>query len=166
VKTITGSLLALALASTASAQTQTLCFTDSVPPQSTNWTGSVSIPKFNPNLGTLQSITYRLTGRVEGSTRVESLDAAPSVVTTSLQADITLTRPDLTTIVVTTPLAQFVDNFTAFDGVIDFDGTSGEARLNIVAQDQDQAVSPPPASDLALFTGAGNIVLPVAANGA
>ena len=168
MKTLTGSLLVLALAGTASAQaqTQTQCCTDSIPLQSTNWAGSVSIPKFNPNLGTLQSITYTLTGRVEGSTRVESLDAAPSLVTTSLQADITLTRPDLTVLVVTTPLAQFVDNFTAFDGVIDFDGTSGEARLNIVTQDQDQAVSPPPVSDLALFTGAGNIVLPIAASGA
>ncbi|MCY2960204.1 MAG: choice-of-anchor E domain-containing protein [Planctomycetota bacterium] len=169
MKTLRSSLVALALASsalTASAQqTQTTCFTDSIPLQSTNWGGSVSIPKFNPNLGTLQSISFQLTGNVQGSAKAESLDASSTIVNTSFAATITLTRPDLTPLVVTLPIANFSDSFTAFDGVIDFAGTSGMSHLNINATDTQSQVSPPPLSDLALFTGAGNIVLPVTAQG-
>jgi len=170
MKTLRSSLVALALASsalTASAQqTQTVCFTDSIPLQPTNWSNSVSVPKFNPNLGTLQSITFQLTGNVAGTARAESLDASATIVNTSFQASITLLRPDLTPLVIVLPLANFSDSFTAFDGVIDFAGTSGVTHANINVTDTQGFTSPPPIGDLALFTGAGNIVLPVAAQGA
>ncbi|MBL8861561.1 MAG: choice-of-anchor E domain-containing protein [Planctomycetes bacterium] len=145
--------------------TNTICFTDSIPLQSTNWASSVSIPQFNPNLGTLQSIQFTLSGNVQGTARAESLDNSPTVVNTQFSASITLTRPDNSVIVITIPIANFVDNFTAHDGVIDFGGTSGVTHAGINANDSDMAVSPPPASDLALFTGFGNIVLPVVALG-
>jgi len=167
--TIRTSFAALALAAsaiTASAQTQTVCFTDAVPLQPTNWTSTVSIPKFNPNLGTLQSISFQLTGNVQGTARAESLDAGPTIVNTSFSANITLTRPDLTPLVVTLPLANFSDSFTAYDGVLDFAGASGTTHAGINVTDTQSQVSPPPVSDLALFTGAGNIILPVTANGA
>lgn len=167
MKTLRLSLVALALSGTAvsGAAQQTQCFTDSIPLQSTNWSNSVSIPKFDPNLGTLQSIQFSLTGRIQGSARAESLDAAPTVVTTSFSANITLTRPDLTPLVVTLPIANFMDSFTAFDGTVDFLGTSGATHAGIMAMDTQMQTSPPPASDLALFTGVGNIVLPVTAQG-
>lgn len=167
MNTLRLSLVALALTGTAlsGAAQQTQCFTDSIPLQATNWSNTVTIPKFDPNLGTLQSIQFSLTGRIEGSARAESLDAAPTVVTTSFSANITLTRPDLTPLVVTLPIANFMDSFTAFDGTIDFLGTSGETHAGIMTSDTQMQTSPPPLSDLALFTGAGNIVLPVTATG-
>jgi hypothetical protein len=166
MNTLRTSLLALALAGSAAAQTQTVCFTDTIPLQPTNWSGQVSIPKFDPNLGTLQSIAFDLTGNVQGSARAESLDAAPTIVNTSFSANITLTRPDLSVIVVTLPVANFSDSFTAFDGVLDFGGTSGTIHAGINVSDTQSFMSPPPASDLPLFTGAGNILLPVTAQGA
>lgn len=159
-------LATTSLALSASAQTATQCFTDSIPLQSTNWQNTVSIPKFNANLGTLQSIQFSLTGNVQGTAQAESQDASPSQVTTSFSASIQLTRPDNSLLVVTLPVANFVDNFTAADGVLDFGGTSGATHPNINATDTQSITSPPPASDLALFTGVGNIVLPVAATGA
>jgi len=163
------SLLLLATASTAlsvsAQQTQTQCFTGTIPLQSTNWTNTVSIPKFNGNLGTLQTIQFSLTGNVQGTAQAESQDASPSQVTTSFSASIQLTRPDTSLIVVTLPIANFVDNFSAADGVLDFAGTSGITHANINATDTQMVTSPPPASDLALFTGVGNIVLPVSATG-
>ncbi len=163
-------LLLLATASTAlsatAQQTQTQCFTDAIPLQSTNWTNTVSIPKFNANLGTLLSIQFSLTGNVQGTAQAESQDAGPTQVTTSFSASIQLTRPDLSLLVVTLPIANFVDNFTAYDGILDFAGASGETHPNINATDTQMVTSPPPLSDLALFTGVGNIILPVAATGA
>jgi len=156
-----GALLLPALA--AAQGTATQCFTDSVPIQPTNWNSSVTIPKFNPNLGTLQSIQFTISGLVQGQAAVESLDAAPTVINTSFSAQLTLTRPDLSVIVVTIPIAMFSDPVTAFDGVLDFGGTSGVTHPNIMATDSDMATSPPPLSDLVLFTGPGTISLPVTA---
>lgn len=145
--------------------TNTICFSDSIPLQSTNWDGTVSIPKFNPALGTLQTIQFTLSGNVQGTARAESMDNQPTIVNTQFSADLTLTRPDMSVIVVTIPIANFSDAFTSFDGTLDFMGTSGATHAGINVSDSDMVVSPPPASDLILFTGAGNIVLPVTARG-
>ena len=159
-------LAALTLGGAATAQTtSTVCYTDSIALQSTNWSSTVSIPQFNPNLGTLQSIQFTLSGSVQGLIGVESLDASPSIITSQLSANITLTRPDNTVIVVTIPVANFADAVGPFDGSIDFGGTSGTTHPGINASDSDVVISPPPVSDLALFTGFGSIVLPVIAGG-
>jgi hypothetical protein len=156
-----GTLLLPALA--AAQGTATVCFNDAVPLQPTNWNSSVTIPKFDPSLGTLQSIQFTISGTVQGQAAVESLDAAPTVINTSFSAQLTLTRPDLSVIVVTIPIAMFSDPVTAFDGTLDFGGTSGVTHPGIIAMDSDMATSPPPLSDLVLFTGPGTISLPVTA---
>lgn len=159
-----------ALGSQANAQqVQTQCFTANVTLQSTNWNNTMTFPKFDPAVGHLVGIDFTLSASALGSIKVESLDAAPSVVTTNLQAQITLTRPDLSVIVVTLPTATFTDNLAAFDGTIDFAGASGTTHANITASDSDSVSSPPPASDLVLFQGPafapGTISLPVGAAG-
>lgn len=153
------------LAAPAAAQAASVTYSDSVNLQITNWSDTVSIQKFNPALGTLTNIKFELEGTVEGTIMAESLDAAPATITLDLAAKITLTRPDLSTLAVVLPTSSNVFNATAFDGVIDFGGTSGITLPNLTATDTDTAVSPPPASDLALFTGVGSIVLPVTAAG-
>lgn len=156
-------------AALAGQSTQTACHTDLIQTALTNWQGQVTIPKFDPNLGILTGVHFELTGEVTGSAQVESLDPTATTVTTSFQATITLTRPDLSVLVVTTPAANFLDDLSPFDGTIDFAGTSGASHLNIAASATETADSPPPAGDLTLFTGpAGNpgtISLPVEAVG-
>ena len=147
----------------AAPQLQT-CNSDSIPLQTTNWSNTVTINQFDPALGILQSVEFQLTGGIFGSASIESLDAQPSTVTTDYQAAITLTRPDLSVLVVAVPNQNFVDMLTAFDGTIDFGGTSGITHANISVQDMQQATSSTPA-DLALFTGPGTIILPVDAAG-
>lgn len=154
----------LLFASPGVAFAQQTCDSDSIPLQTTNWSSSVSVAKFDSSLGVLQSIDFKLTGRIVGSASIESLDAAPSTVTTDYKGEITLTRPDMTTLVVSIPDQQFIDNLTAYDGTIDFAGTSGIAHTGISAQDV-QIINVTAAADLALFTGVGNIVLPVTAAG-
>ena len=149
-------------------QTSPVCFNDQIPLQTTNWNSSVTVSKFDPSIGILTRVEFELQGDITGSASVESLDAAATTVTTDYQAAITLTRPDLSVIVVATPNANFIDNLSAFDGVIDFMGTSGNQHLNIStnATETQNTISP---ADLALFTGpAGNpgtISLPVDAAG-
>ncbi|UCD29230.1 MAG: PEP-CTERM sorting domain-containing protein, partial [Planctomycetota bacterium] len=140
-------------------------YSDSISLQSTNWSSSMSIPKFNPTWGILQSIEFSLSGHVEGIAKFESEDNAPATVTMDIQADIELQRPDLSTILITIPLAQTSDNVTAYDGNTDFGGTSGRTYSGLSADQTETTTSPPPASDLVLFTGFGNIILPVDATG-
>lgn len=145
------------------ASADTISYMDTIPLQSTNWVNSVSIPKFNPALGFLDSIELKLKGNVEGSIEFESLDAGPATVTTSLAAMIQLKRPDNSLITAVTPNFNTSDNVTAFDGVIDFGGGSGRSYFDLNAMELSTYDSPPPLSDLALFTGVGNILLPVQA---
>ena len=160
-------ILALALiallASVSSAATVTYG-PSNVSLQSTSWTAYVFLQKFDPSLGTLNSIKFEIGGHVEGTARFESLDASATTVTMDLQAELKLQRPDLTTLVVTIPVASTVTNATAFDGVIDFGGTSGKTWANLTA-DKSETATTTSAADKALFTGAGLIQLPVSATG-
>lgn len=156
-------LAIVAAATPARADSET--FTDSVSIQPTNFTASVSIPRFDPSLGTLTSIDFTLMGTVLGTAKFESEDAAPSTVITNLQATIKLERPDLSTVTVVLPTVTTSTSVTAFDGVVDFGGTSGRTFTGQTSSATSSISSPPPLSDLLLFTGLTNIVLPVLATG-
>ncbi len=157
--------LVTALGAVGPAQAGTIFFSDTFAMSTTNWSGQLEIPLFDPSLGTLTGIHFFLEGNVLGNVQFESLDAEPTTVETYLQAEITLSRPDLSTIVVTTPVADNSDDVDAFDGVIDFAGPSGRSYFGLAAYASTGVDSPPPASDLALFTGVGSIFLPIAAAG-
>jgi hypothetical protein len=131
----------------------------------TNWSNTISIPKFDTTLGTLDSITFVLAGHVEGAARLESLETIPANVTVDLSAILKLMRPDTSQIVVTIPVVSVTELIAGFDGLIDFGGPSGRTHENLSANHSETAVSPPPASDIALFSGTGDIVLPVSAEG-
>lgn len=156
--------IAVTTLAVASAHAQTQVFTDSKPASSTNWSTNLTFPLFNPALGTLTSIDFELSGNVLGNVQFESLDAEPATINTQLQAQITLTRPDTSTLVVILPAANNTDSVTAFDGSLDFGGTSGKSYLGISAFASNSFTTSAPA-DLALFTGLGNISLPTSAAG-
>ncbi|MEZ4649706.1 MAG: choice-of-anchor E domain-containing protein [Candidatus Eisenbacteria bacterium] len=156
---------ALALAGAASADIVNVQYSDTIALGATNWNGTVSFPQFDPVLGTLLSVTFELSGHVEGSAKFESLDASPATVTMNLAAEIDLQRPDLTSLVTVLPLVATNDNVLAFDGVIDFGGDSGRTYEGLSGDDTESSTTMNPA-DLALFTGNGTIDLPASAIGA
>ncbi len=145
-----------------SANAASVTFMDTVAVQSTNFTQTASVQQFDATLGTLTDIVIQLTGTVEGSANAESLDAAPSTVTLNLGADVTLTRPDGSTIAVALPQVAQSVNLSAFDGGIDFAGASGVslAGLTNTASDTQTLTS---AADFSLFTGNGVVLLGVEA---
>lgn len=130
----------------------------------TDWDFSLSLQKFNTALGTLNSITITLYGQTDGNIYVESTDAAPSTINASLSSMLTLTRPDLTTLVVTTPLTPVSFNASAGDGNPDFGGTSGQSWLKLTAS-ASNFVSTSTAADKTLFSGPGFVLAPLHAAG-
>ncbi len=135
----------------------------------TDWTTSLTVTKFDPALGVLQSIDFVLTGRVQGSAAFESRDAKANVITTNLSASITLDRPDNSQLAVVVPLVSMMTSATAYDGVLDFGGTSGATFNGLQSSLVDTVAGDKAASDLALFTGSsgapGSISLSAAATG-
>jgi hypothetical protein len=138
--------------------------TATIPVQLTNFTTGVTFGKFDPMLGTLTSVHFTLTGNVLGSGRFESLDSSPTTVTLSLGATVTLLRPDLSTVVVAVPVMDQVTAAGAFDGSLDFGGSSGASYSALGSSTTSTITTPPPLSDLTLFNGPGTITLGVVAS--
>ena len=143
----------------------TVSYNDTILSKTTNWIDSFTLTKFDGSLGTLNSITFTLQGTVLGDAKFESLDTSPTTVTMNLSSILTLQRPDLSTLVQVIPLCSTTDNAGPFDTVIDFVGESGKTYIGLSNTAINDFTSPPPASDLALFTGSGNIILPITATG-
>lgn len=163
-RSILGAAVAIIVAGSSAVKADTVMDSDSFPAQATNWAGFLVVDKFDPSLGTLNSVKVKLEGSVSGTASYENLGGSPEAINLNLQASITLTKPDNTPLVQVVPLVNQADNASAFDGTIDFGGTSGNsfANLNANAMDMDTLVSP---ADLALFTGPGTISLPISATG-
>lgn len=144
-------------------QAATLSYSDSIPVGLTDWSDTVTIPQFDPALGTLDSIEFKLTGVVEGLAFYESLEPEPKAVEMTLSAHLSLMRPDLSLIVDVSPSNTVMELAAGYDGTEDFDGPSGSTFVMFSAPTMATTVSPPPASDLTLFTGVGTVDLPVTA---
>ena len=144
-----------------------VCHDVSLSSQRTNWSTSITIPKFDPAVGNLVRVRWRIIGQVSGNASFESLDAASTTITTSLSASIALTRPDASLLSVAIPVVNNADTVSAYDGVVDFGGTSGKSYTGLsgsaLATSSSIAVA-----DLALFTASApgqTISLPVSATG-
>lgn len=146
---------ALMVATATASGAATISFSDTVAVQPTNWSETASVNKFDPSLGTLTSVKFTLFGEVIGDASAESLDASPSQVTLEVEARITATGPGLPgDLGVVIPVTSVVENFTAFDGVNDFDGTSGASFTGLTGDDTVVNVYND-AATLAFFTGLG-----------
>lgn len=157
-KTFAALALATALVPFSSAQADVISYTASKAMTTTNWSDFLSFNKFDSTLGTLTGITFDLSGIVQGTGNAESLDSAPSVVTLTLGSVLTLSRPDNSTLVVANPLFNQSFNFTAFDGGIDFAGTSGASTGTVQAGGANSFTSTA-SNDFALFSGlAGDFI--------
>ena len=166
-KTFAALALAAAFLPFASAQAATLSYSDNAALATTNWANTLSFSKFDTSLGNLTSIRFDLSGIVEGSGNAESLDSSASTVTLTLGSLLGLTRPDNSTLVVTNPVFSQTFQFTGFDSVINFGGTSGGSTGAVSATGSNFFVSSN-ASDFALFSalGGGTINLGLNAVGA
>ena len=109
-------LLFAQLAAVAIADAATVSYGGSILLAPTNWSSAITIPKFNPALGTLDSISFTLSGGILGTARFENLDAQPSTVTMLLSAQIKMLRPDNSIILVAIPIVATADYVAAFDG--------------------------------------------------
>ncbi len=140
------------------ANAQTLTFTDTFDLAPTDITDALlSIEKFDGSLGTLKNVTIGFDGQIVGDALVESRDAQAQTLTFTLGGTLSLIGDDILNNPLFEETVTASDSFeaTAFDGMIDFGGTSGQSFTGLTATLEgerfydDQAV-------LDFFTGAEN----------
>jgi len=137
---------------------------DSISMQPTDWALSLSVPQFNPALGSLDAVEFQFHGDMNGTIFYENEEPAPADVNLLLSASLTLQRPDLTTLISLAPSHSIMETAPAFDGLLDFSGASGRTYPGIAASDSDSYVTLP-MEDLSPYIGLGNVALPCSALG-
>ncbi|MFN0012859.1 MAG: choice-of-anchor E domain-containing protein [Phycisphaerales bacterium] len=161
-------LSTLALGALAGAATADVSYMASVPQASTNFSEVVSLPQWDPALfpnEVLIGVVITLTANVDGRIRAESNDGEPATINADLAALVTANAPAGLQ-VVSLPLANFMFAATAFDGSIDFGGTSGFDTGTLAGADMDSNSLTFPPGNSVPYIGNGNIAVTVTADGA
>jgi protocatechuate 3,4-dioxygenase beta subunit len=133
----------------------TLSHTISFPETPTDWTATQSVPQFDPSLGTLTSVEIINSDPIKNTIRVENLDTASATIHATVSGDLKLSGPSVPGL--DTPLsADQTFNATAFDGTIDFGGTSGHTFAPQTINGSNSTVLTA-ATDLANYEGTGTV---------
>jgi len=138
-----------------------------VPLTTTNWSTNAEIGQFDPSLGSLHSISFGLSGTLQGSIGIENLEPTPTTVYSGLSSTIALSPPGAGQVLAVTPYVGADANLGAFDGSIDFAGASGRTFANLtntqsVATTYTAGAGGPQLAT-APYIGTGNVALPVSA---
>jgi hypothetical protein len=140
--------------------------TREIPMTETDFVRPLSVPKFNPQQGTLQRVEISFSTQLEGSVRFESLDSSETMVTTEMSGWLELVGPDGVTLANANPRTSRSIQLAAFDGELDFEGPSGGSFPQLVAVDLSDTTVLENPEQLSLITGPGQFQMTVKASGA
>ncbi|MBV7334279.1 choice-of-anchor E domain-containing protein, partial [Chloroflexi bacterium TSY] len=98
-----------------------ISYSDVIEERSTNWSDTLSVPQFDPNLGELQEVQIQLEGSVNGVVLYENLGPLAAPITMTHSATISVDLPN-SVLIASAPSAVFTDTVSAFDGIRDNDG--------------------------------------------
>jgi len=153
---------ALAAALTGGAQAATVSYFDSLGEADTDWSGTLSVAKFDTSLGDLTKVTFRYGGLLWSALEVENRSTESS---TEIDARM------VGAIVFGLPIGEIVDlvlenafsaSLESFDGSIDFAGPSGYAFAPRTVENSETKVFN---SLLSLFQGPGTLDITADASG-
>lgn len=127
-------MLIAGTAATATAGTFSETYSGDFELTTTNWNETFDVVGFDSQNGTrvLKSVEITLNGDVVGNAQAESLDMGATLIELSLQATLTLSLTAAgTELAEVIPVVNESFNASAFDGMIDFGGTSGVSFLEL-----------------------------------
>jgi hypothetical protein len=146
---------------TATTQPQTKEFDANFPAQVTNWSGTQSVPQFDPALGTLTGVVVISKASLTSDIQVQSLDSAASHVTGNVTGKATLTvgsNGAVAPLVTDLATAEDVD-LPAYDNAGLFQGGANHDFGSKTAQNSSEISLTSTNADLSQFIGAGQIQL-------
>lgn len=147
-------ILALVLRVAAASVTHTA----TVFPTRTNWSMTNAVPQFDPSLGTLTNVAVGIAVNVSTQFRVENRDTIAWL--TEARADVIATGTVAGYSATATLTNSYATTLSAYDGVLDYGGTSG-FTVTIVGSDSESAVP----SDFTPYIGTGTVPLIASATG-
>jgi hypothetical protein len=154
------SVLFLLCLGAAAAAADTVSHSAGVPLQTTDWTVTLDIPKFDSTLGTLQSVSIEVRDSLVHKIEYENQSPnSPSTFSDSTYVTVDVMRPASASFVTAIAKIYRTASVGIYDGVLDYAGTSGVTYDGIVDYAISSSTMSAPA-DLALFTGTGTIGLP------
>jgi protocatechuate 3,4-dioxygenase beta subunit len=133
----------------------TLSHTISFPETPTDWTATQSVPQFDPSLGTLTSVEILNADPIKNTIKVENLDTAADQIHVTMTGTLTLSAPGVSGLV-TNLSADQTFSASAFDGTIDFGGTSGHTFAPQTVNGSNSTTLTA-ATDLAQYIGTGTV---------
>ena len=171
-RSLFASAAAAALLGTVALANQTQV-SDTIPLQLTNWTDTLTIPKFDTSQGVLNSVSIQFEGFIEGQFFVQNRSSNPATVVATLSGTITLQAPNgIDTLVTTSPstpvTVPLLQPFTGLPGdPFVFAPPTGFTSPVLSDGDATTQGLPPdlPFLTLADFQGPGTITFPAAASG-
>lgn len=124
----------------------------------------LTFPQFDPALGVLTGVEISLSGDVSGTLGYENVNGAINTFNIEYEVNLEVGLPNGATANASGMLAETLPNIPAYDGALDYAGTSGGQRP--VSVPLSNTVQFNDAATLAQFAGAGTVSLPVAATSA
>lgn len=118
-----------------------LTFTASNTSSQTPWSQTLTVPRFDPTLGLLQSVRIEIRATIRGRVGYENLAAQPAAGLVNFQGTVAATGPGSST-VSTTAIAPVAISTAAFDGSNDETGTSG-GRIGGLSGLQEETITVP-----------------------
>lgn len=153
-------LFATAGVSAAATVTQTSAPACATGKAGTDWVKSLALPQFNPALGTLVSVSVTQNASISSSLKVESKNGTPRTDTFDLvTANVWIEAPGTARLTSSLPSQQKTHQFTAYDGAVDYAGTSGWSTS--FGDDSQQMITSSTA--FAAWTGTGTVAIPAEA---
>ncbi len=131
--------------------TQTITF----PTATTPTVLSQATPQFNPALGTLTSVDVINAATVTDQIQTENQAAQPRTLVGTVSGSVTTTGPGVTGLVANT-VDTVTFNASAFDGMLDFGGTSGH-DFGLRSQSTTQSLTITDPATLASYIGTNNV---------
>ncbi len=139
----------------------TVTYTSEVSLQNTDWDEILQLQKFDPSIGALLSAEVSLDAGFEGTFFFENTGASPGTYRGEMDWDMELTLPGDIPVILFDELIVEEGELDAYDGVLDFDGTSG-VTIPIAADMEPMSLFA--GEDLSFFTGIDTIDLPISAD--
>jgi protocatechuate 3,4-dioxygenase beta subunit len=143
---------------TVSTAAQTITKTLTFPAAQTDYSVSGIVGQFDPSLGTLVSVSITNSGSITSDIQVENTStSSSSLINGTVGGSLTLTGPNGLSIL--TNLSQYAGSYsaTAYDGHLDFSGTSGDDFGSKTANGTNTITLS--GNDLTAFIGTGSVQL-------
>lgn len=122
-----------------------------------------TLPQFDTSLGTLTKVDVTVTADTDTQQKVENKDETPHTMTSAVTVELDVQRTDGSSVTaVSIPTANESFAASAFDGTLDYGGTSGKT-FDVQTGHESKALSFNAEGDLMMFRGTGTYDFPVLA---